>query len=107
MEFSIILIKVLMILILLCAESSGRFVHKIEDHNLPMPKEVSQCRKGCLMKFLNHPFNKSNHDECSLTPNCFMCWDYCLMLHKDRNKKVITTLMCTDGICVSRHIHND
>lgn len=30
-----------------------------------------------------------------------MCWDYCSMLFKDRKKKSIVRMMCTDDVCVS------
>lgn len=104
-----------------------RFIHKIEDYNMPMPDLVAECRKGCLMKvcaiidksflrklliinlfliplqFVDGPLNKSIYDVCSLAPNCFMCWDYCSMLYKDRKKKSITSMMCTDDVCVSFH----
>lgn len=52
-------------------------------------------------QFLNESINEIIHDRCSQQPNCFMCWDYCSMLFKDRKKKYITNLMCTDGVCVS------
>jgi hypothetical protein len=38
-------------------------------------------------------------DECDENQNCYMCWDYCSWLNKE--KKAISKQMCTDEICVS------
>lgn len=60
-----------------------------------------------FLQFLDKPLSGIVVNECSQRPNCFMCWDYCSMLFKDRKKKFIATLMCTDDVCVSTvNIHS-
>jgi hypothetical protein len=78
-------------LMMLTSAVNGRFIQKLDD--IELPEIVKTCQKGCLMKF---PLNaeKPNWDN-------LMCSDYCSLLFKDRKKKVITTLMCTDEVCVS------
>lgn len=71
--------------------ADARFIQKAEGNSVDS-EIVKTCRKGCAMKF---PLSadKPNWDN-------LMCSDYCSLLFKDRKKKIITTLMCTDDVCV-------
>lgn len=104
-----------------CTTVAGRFIHRIEDYDRPTNVFVAECRKGCLIKvctpklpsqwqfnyrsffsqFLQRPIDVFAIDNCSDQPNCFMCWDYCSMLYRERKRQLITKLMCTDDVCVS------
>lgn len=77
-------------LVLLVESVKGRF---LGNRDVETPDIVKTCRKGCDIKF---PLKADdlNHDNS-------MCWDYCLLLHIDRKKKVIITSICYDTYCVS------
>ncbi|XP_050086390.1 uncharacterized protein LOC126571693 [Anopheles aquasalis] len=87
--------------VICCVElTAGRIIHRIEDYNKPMAEPVRQCRNACLTKHLKEEINDIVvTDECSDRPNCFMCWDYCKILHEE--KRIVRDLMCSDVICYS------
>lgn len=88
-----VVIVVSALALMMLSSVNGRFIQKVEDFDMETSKIVKTCQKGCAMKF---PLNadKPNWDN-------LMCSDYCSLLYKDRKKKVIITLMCTDEVCVS------
>uniref|UniRef100_A0A182MUT0 Uncharacterized protein n=1 Tax=Anopheles culicifacies TaxID=139723 RepID=A0A182MUT0_9DIPT len=93
---------VLCVTVLVCCLglASGRIIHRIGDYNAPMVEPVRQCRAICLAHHLHEEINKIIvTDECSDRPNCFMCWDYCKILHEE--KRIVRDLMCSDVICYS------
>ncbi|XP_052863266.1 uncharacterized protein LOC128269903 [Anopheles cruzii] len=94
-------VSALALLIICCVGlSAGRVVHRISDYNKPMAEPVRQCRTICLAKHLHDAINNVVvTDECTDRPNCFMCWDYCKILHEE--KRIVRDLMCSDGICYS------
>lgn len=86
-------LSLLALLIISTNFTDARFIQKSEGNSEDSSEIIKTCRKGCAMKF---PLitGKPNWDN-------LMCSDYCSLLFKDRKKKVITTLMCTDAVCVS------
>ena len=83
-----------------------RIVHKISDHHVAVSETVQRCRATCLEQFLPKESNHINiFEECTDNPNCFMCWDYCKILHKEN--RIISNIMCSDEICVSILIHKN
>ncbi|XP_053660214.1 uncharacterized protein LOC128709252 [Anopheles marshallii] len=80
--------------------AAGRIIHRISDYNAPMAEPVRQCRAICLANHLHEEINNIVvTDECTDRPNCFMCWDYCKLLHEE--KRIVRDLMCSDVICYS------
>ncbi|KFB45346.1 hypothetical protein ZHAS_00013296 [Anopheles sinensis] len=94
---------ILRVVVVLCCTASltaGRIVHRISDFNAPMAEPVRQCRAICLALHLQDEINNIIvTDECTDRPNCFMCWDYCKILHEE--KRIVRNLMCSDVICYS------
>ncbi|XP_053679498.1 uncharacterized protein LOC128730472 [Anopheles nili] len=78
--------------------TAGRIIHRISDFNAPMAEPIRQCRAVCLENHLHEEINNIVvTDECTDRPNCFMCWDYCKILHEE--KRIVRDLMCSDVIC--------
>lgn len=44
------IVRIVISLVMLSGCVSGRFVHQIEDWNMPVAETVAECRRGCLMK---------------------------------------------------------
>lgn len=88
-----LVMKFFIIIMTLNSFVNGRFIQKVEDHTMETSEIVKICVKGCEMKFRLNA-EKPNWDY-------LMCSDYCSLLFLNRKKKVITTLICTDEVCVS------
>lgn len=107
--YILIALTSLMMLLMCCDPVESRTIsggnhryHLKKEFNMLPYSAVQMCRDSCLGRFLNKVSNKgegeTTKDECSGRPDCFMCWDYCGMLHKEH--KMIASLMCSDNICV-------
>lgn len=61
---------------------------------------VARCRATCLEKFLfASESNDVPIDECLEKSSCWMCWDFCQFLHKE--KRHLIKNVCSHPICVS------
>lgn len=89
-----IVVSLLTVMLLNSNFADARFINSIEGNRADNSDIVKNCRKGCAARFPLVDDDKPNWDN-------LMCRDYCSLLFKDRKKKAITTLMCTDDICVS------
>uniref|UniRef100_A0A182JFR8 Uncharacterized protein n=1 Tax=Anopheles atroparvus TaxID=41427 RepID=A0A182JFR8_ANOAO len=114
MQYNAINLVLRLAVLLCCLDlTAGRIVHRISDFNAPMAEPVRQCRAICLVKHLQDEINNIVvTDECTDRPNCFMCWDYCKILHEE--KRIVRDLMCSDVICTmqlllerARDAHSD
>lgn len=90
----------ILLLTLMCPVN-GRLV----DTDLDTVTEVvARCRATCLEKFL---FGSDSNDiempidACHMQSNCWMCWDFCQFLHKE--KRAVIKSMCSNSSCVSIH----
>lgn len=84
--------------------ADARIVHKIRDMFEPVPERVGRCRSTCLQKFLVEDISNAveTTEACSNEPNCFMCWDFCKILHSEN--RAIGQLMCNNHTCVSIYL---
>lgn len=95
------MLAVFVALTTLWCQAEARNVEKIWDIDEPVSENVVRCRITCLEKFLIEDVANmaETRDACSRTPDCFMCWDFCRILHQER--QTIAKLMCTNPTCVS------
>lgn len=99
-------LAVFVVLATIWCQAEARIVEKIWDIDEPVGENVVRCRITCLEKFLlvDVANMSETRDACSSTPDCFMCWDFCRILHEE--KRTIGKLMCTNPTCVSMKVHS-
>lgn len=82
--------------------AAGRLFHRIRDQYDSVPVPVNKCRSTCLQQFLPEESRNSVLpilDQCTMTADCFMCWDFCRFVHQAKRKTAKD--MCTNLTCVS------